>query len=90
MFYSFVSAAVLIVILPCVVYFLPPHVAWVISIAIMVCFGISMAILSSGLAGLAGVLPPKYMSAFMLGISLNAVGPLIIRIVTLASFGIMN
>jgi hypothetical protein len=30
------------------------------------------------------------MSAFMLGISLNAVGPLIVRIVTLASFGILD
>jgi len=90
MAYSFMVTAILAVILPCVVYFLPPNVAWVLSIAIMVCFGISMALTSSGLAGLAGVLPPKYMSSFMLGISLNAVGPLIVRIVTLASFGIMD
>jgi hypothetical protein len=30
------------------------------------------------------------MSAFMLGISLNAVGPLVMRIITLASFGLMD
>ncbi len=49
-----------------------------------------MAILSGSLAGLAGILPPKYMSAFMLGITLNAVGPLIIRVITLAYFGILD
>lgn len=56
----------------------------------MVLFGICMAILSSSIAGLAGILPPKYMSAYMLGISLNAVGPLILRIITLASFGLLD
>jgi len=49
-----------------------------------------MAILNSSIVGLAGILPPKYMSAFMLGISLNAVGPLVMRIITLASFGLMD
>ena len=49
-----------------------------------------MAILNSGLTGLAGILPPKYMSAFMLGISLNAVGPIVLRALTLASFGLLD
>ena len=53
-------------------------------------FGICMAILNSSIVGLAGILPPRYMSAFMLGLSLNAVVPLILRIITLASFGIMD
>lgn len=49
-----------------------------------------MAILSSSIVGLAGILPPKYMSAFMLGISLNAMMPIGLRIVTLASFGVLD
>lgn len=49
-----------------------------------------MAILNSSIVGLAGILPPKYMSAFMLGISLNALGPLSLRVITLASFGILD
>lgn len=49
-----------------------------------------MAVLSSSIAGLAGILPPRYMSAYMLGISLNAVGPIIIRVITLAYFGILD
>lgn len=56
----------------------------------MVLLGICMAVLSSSLAGLAGILPPRYMSAFMLGISLNAVGPLILRVITLAYFGLLD
>lgn len=49
-----------------------------------------MAILNSSIVGLAGILPPKYMSGFMLGISLNAMGPVILRIITLASFGVLD
>ncbi len=49
-----------------------------------------MAILNSSIVGLAGILPPKYMSAFMLGLSLNALAPIILRVVTLASFGIID
>lgn len=49
-----------------------------------------MAILNSSIVGLAGILPSKYMSAFMLGISLNAVGPIVLRVITLASFGILD
>jgi hypothetical protein len=56
----------------------------------MVLQGICMAILNSSLVGLAGILPPKYMSAFMLGISLNAVAPIILRVITLASFGLLD
>ncbi len=49
-----------------------------------------MAILNSSIVGLAGILPPKYMSAFMLGLSLNALAPIILRVITLASFGILD
>ena len=56
----------------------------------MIVFGIAMAILNSALVGLGGILPPKYMSAFMLGLSLNAVGPIILRVITLLSFGLMD
>ena len=49
-----------------------------------------MAILNSSIVGLAGILPPKYMSAFMLGISLNAVMPIVLRVITLASFGLLD
>ena len=49
-----------------------------------------MAILNSSIAGLAGILPPKYMSAYMLGLSLNAVVPIAMRAITLASFGILD
>jgi hypothetical protein len=56
----------------------------------MMSFGICMAILNSSIVGLAGILPPKYMSAFMLGLSLNALAPIILRVITLASFGIMD
>ena len=77
-------------ILPLIVYFLNEEAAFITSVCIMVMFGICMAILNSTLAGLAGILPPKYMSAFMLGISLNAVGPLILRVITLFSFGILD
>ena len=83
-------SAVIMLALPILVYFLTPELAWILSIVIMVLFGLCMAILSSSLAGLAGILPPKYMSAFMLGISLNAVGPLILRALTLAYFGLLN
>jgi len=83
-------SAVLSVGLPILVYFLPAEIAWIISILVMVLFGLCMAVLSGSLAGLAGILPPKYMSAYMLGISLNAVGPLILRVITLAYFGLLN
>lgn len=56
----------------------------------MVIMGISMAILSSTLIGFAGMLPPKYMSALMLGISLNGVLVLGVRVLTLVSFDIMD
>lgn len=49
-----------------------------------------MAILNSSIVGLAGILPPKYMSAFMLGLSLNSVVPIILRAITLASFGLLD
>jgi hypothetical protein len=83
-------SAVLCISLPIIVYFLHGDLAWILSIIIMVLFGLCMAILQSSLAGLAGILPPKYMSAFMLGITLNAVGPLILRVITLAYFGILD
>lgn len=83
-------SSVLAVALPILVYFVEPEVAWVLSILIMVLFGLCMAILQSSLAGLAGILPPKYMSAFMLGITLNAVGPLVLRVITLAYFGLLD
>jgi hypothetical protein len=83
-------SAVLSISLPIIVYFLHGDLAWILSIIIMVLFGLCMAILQSSLAGLAGILPPKYMSAFMLGITLNAVGPLILRVITLAYFGILD
>lgn len=56
----------------------------------MMSFGICMAILNSSIVGLAGILPPKYMSAFMFGISLNSVGPIVLRVITLASFGLLD
>ena len=89
-FVCFLGSAILCVALPVIVYFLPNYLAWIISVIIMVLLGIFMAVLSSSIAGLAGILPPRYMSAYMLGISLNAVGPLIIRVITLASFGILD
>ena len=89
-FTCFTINAVLCLILPVMVYFLPPELAFQLSVLIMMCFGICMAILNSSIVGLAGILPPKYMSAFMLGISLNAVGPIILRVITLASFGLMS
>lgn len=49
-----------------------------------------MAVLSSSIAGLAGMLPPKYMSAFMLGMSLNGVTVLLLRVITLLSFNILD
>ena len=49
-----------------------------------------MALLNSSLLGLIGLLPPRYLSAFMLGVSLNAVFPLWMRVITLMWFGIMN
>lgn len=49
-----------------------------------------MAVLFSSIAGLAGMLPPKYMSAFMLGISLNGVSILLLRVITLLSFNILD
>lgn len=76
--------------LPLAVYFLPVDLAFQVSVGSMMCFGVCMAIMNSSIVGLAGILPPKYMSAFMLGISLNALGPIALRIVTLASFGILD
>ncbi|CDW71661.1 equilibrative nucleoside transporter [Stylonychia lemnae] len=89
-FFCFSISAGLCTALPLIVYFLPDNIAWILSIVIMVFLGICMAVLSSSLAGLAGILPPRYMSAFMLGISLNAVGPLILRVITLAYFGLLD
>lgn len=56
----------------------------------MVILGISMAIINSSLAGLAGMLPPKYMGALMLGMSLNGILVLALRVITLLSFDIMH
>jgi hypothetical protein len=82
--------AVLFIVLPLIVYFLDPYIAFQLSVAVMMSFGICMAILNSSIVGLAGILPPKYMSAFMLGLSLNALGPIILRVITLLSFGILD
>jgi hypothetical protein len=49
-----------------------------------------MAILNSTLVGLAGMLPPKYMGALMLGMALNGVLVLGIRVLTLVSFDIFH
>lgn len=89
-FACFMISAVLFIMVPLVVYILNVELAFNITVGIMMIFGICMALLNSGIVGLAGILPPKYMSAFMLGISLNAVGPLALRMVTLASFGLLN
>lgn len=56
----------------------------------MMAFGVFMAVLNSSIVGLAGILPPKYMSAFMLGLSLNALAPIVLRVITLASFGLLD
>lgn len=56
----------------------------------MIVFGISMAILTSAIAGFAGMLPPKYMAAFMLGVALNGVPTIVLRVITLLSFDIVN
>lgn len=56
----------------------------------MILFSLTMSILSSAISGFAGMLPPKYMSAFMIGISFNGVGSLIVRTITLLSFDAMN
>lgn len=56
----------------------------------MVLFGICMAIAFSSIAGFAGMLPPKFMSAFMLGVSFNGLGVLGLRVITLLSFDIIN
>ena len=53
----------------------------------MVIFSLTMSVSFSAIAGLAGMLPSKYMTGFMLGISLNGVGSLGLRIITLMSFG---
>lgn len=45
------------------------------------------------LSGFAGMLPPKYMSAFMIGISINGLGTIVVRMMTLltvSNFDIMN
>lgn len=73
-----------------VVYIFSADLAFSIATGIMIGLGICMAILSSSIVGLAGILPPKYMSAFMLGISLNAGMPIGLRVVTLASFGVLD
>lgn len=66
------------------------NITWIISLTIMVIFGICIAITFSSLAGFAGMLPSKYMSAFMLGMSFNGFGVLVLRIITLLSFDIWN
>jgi hypothetical protein len=87
---SFLINAILFLLLPVSVYLFEVDLAFKISVGIMMAFGICMAILNSSIVGLAGILPPKYMSAFMMGLSLNAFVPLVLRIITLASFGIMD
>lgn len=82
--------ALLTVALPLIVAFIPDNAAWIISIIIMVIFGVCMAILTSAIAGLAGMLPPKYMAAFMLGVALNVVGTIALRVITLISFDVAN
>lgn len=82
--------ALLTIALPIIVQFANEDAAWILSVAIMVFFGCAMAILTSAIAGFAGMLPPMYMSAFMLGVALNGVGTLALRAITLVSFDIMN
>ena len=84
------TCAVLFFILPILVNFLNEELAFQFSVAIMMIFGVCMAILNGSIIGLAGILPPKYMSALMLGISLNAAGPIVLRVITLASFGLID
>jgi len=49
-----------------------------------------MAVGFSSIAGLTGMLPPRFMAAFMLGYSLNGLGLIALRVVTLFSFDILN
>ena len=56
----------------------------------MIVFSTTMAILTSAIAGFAGMLPPKYMAAFMLGVALNGLGTIALRVITLLSFDILN
>jgi len=72
------------------VYIFQVDLAFSLATGMMIALGICMAILSSSIVGLAGILPPKYMSAFMLGLSLNALIPICLRVVTLASFGVLD
>jgi hypothetical protein len=81
---------VLCLILPILVHFLSASIAFNLSVAVMMSFGVCMAILNSSIVGLAGILPPKYMSAFLLGVSLNALIPITLRVITLASFGLLD
>jgi hypothetical protein len=76
--------------LPIITQFVESKIAWYISLVIMVLLGSSMAVINSSLIGFAGMLPMKYMSALMLGISLNGVLILGIRVLTLFVFDIMN
>lgn len=64
--------------------------SWDISIVITVLMGSSIAILNSSLMGLAGMLPSKFMNALMLGISLNGILILFVRVPTLFIFDISN
>ena len=89
-FTCFLINAILFVLLPLTIYLFEVDLAFSISVCFMMSFGICMAILNSSIVGLAGILPPKYMSAFMLGLSLNALAPIILRVITLASFGIID
>ena len=89
-FICFLISSILFLLLPLLVYCLSEYPAFLVSMGIMVCFGVCMALLHSSIVGLAGILPVRYMQAYMLGISLNAVGPLLMRVVTLGMFGVMD
>jgi equilibrative nucleoside transporter 1/2/3 len=67
-------------------YFTDPTLGFYLCIMLLLIFGIVSGIVQNTIFGLAGMLPPKYMGAVMLGNGLSGITCNLINCITLAAF----
>lgn len=89
-FTMFFLNSILLFTLPFVAEFVKLPLAWYLTMVITFLMGCSMAVINSTLVGFAGLLPPRYMSGLLLGISFNGLSIVGLRYLTLLSFGLLD
>lgn len=82
----FIVATVVIVILPLIAKYCSPESGFWISFAILMFFGIFAGIGQASVYAYAGMLPPKYIGAVMVGNGVSGILIGVLRLITLLIF----